>query len=191
MMLSSEYWNNRYIGNETGWDIGHASPAIIAFFQNIDRSAKILIPGCGNAYEGEILHQMGFEKLHLMDFASETKKNFIERYLHFPKEQFIVGDFFELEGKYDYIVEQTFFCALTPTLRTAYAKKMHSLLAENGTLVGLMFDAPLNDDRPPFGGCKEDYKKLFSQHFNHVELVPCENSIVPRAGRELWIEIKK
>lgn len=188
-MLSAEFWNNRYLTHETGWDIGHASPAIIDFFINKDKEAKVLIPGCGNSYEGEALHNFGFSNLVLADFAEETKKNFLNRCKDFSSENFLVGDFFQLGGKYDYIVEQTFFCALTPDLREDYVLKMKDLLHPEGKLVGLMFDAPLNTELPPFGGCKEEYLELFGKHFGNVSFEKCTNSIEPRAGRELWIEI--
>lgn len=189
--LNSNYWNNRYLQNETGWDIGHASPAIIDFFKTVDKNATILVPGCGNSYEGEALHRMGFEHIFLADFAPETKRNYLDRHPEFPEDQFIVGDFFSLEGEYDFIVEQTFFCALNPALREKYVIKMKSLLNPTGKLVGLMFDAPLNTEHPPFGGCKADYERLFNQYFKNVSMVPCQNSIAPRAGKELWIEISK
>ncbi|CAG5083144.1 TPMT family class I SAM-dependent methyltransferase [Parvicella tangerina] len=188
-MLDSTYWNNRYLSNETGWDIGHASPAIIEFFADKDKDAKILIPGCGNAYEGEVLHRQGFKNITLADFAEETKTNFLNRYEHFEPNQFHVGDFFELNGTFDYIVEQTFFCALAPSLREKYVFKMKELLHVEGKLVGLMFDAPMHIDHPPFGGSKEDYLALFGDHFGAVRIEKCQNSIPPRAGKELWIEI--
>lgn len=188
-MLSSEYWNNRYLKNETGWDIGHPSPAIIDFFTDKNKDSNILIPGCGNSYEGEALHKLGFDNLVLADFAEETKRNFLDRCKEFNAANFHVGDFFQLEGKFDFIVEQTFFCALTPSMREDYVLKMKELLHQDGMLVGLMFDAPLNTEHPPYGGCKEEYLDLFGKHFNQVSFEKCSNSIEPRAGRELWIEI--
>lgn len=188
-MLDSNFWNKRYVDNETGWDIGHASPAIVDFFKNIDKNSKILIPGCGNAYEGEALFKQGFDNIILTDFAEEAKKNFLQRCPDFNPAQFLVGDFFGLNDSYDYIIEQTFFCALTPHLREKYAIKMKELLRPTGKLVGLMFDAPMNTEHPPYGGCKADYETLFGKYFKSVDLVSCEKSIAPRAGKELWIKI--
>ena len=49
--LDSDYWNNRYIENNTGWDIGYANPIHIDYvLDNIEKSARILIPGAGNGY---------------------------------------------------------------------------------------------------------------------------------------------
>lgn len=188
-MLDSSYWNTRYINDETGWDIGHASPAIIDYFKDKNESSSILIPGCGNAYEGEVLHRQGFTNIKLADFAETSKANFLKRYPTFDPHQFVIGDFFNLNGEYDYIVEQTFFCALTPSLREDYVLKMKELLSKKGKLVGLMFDATLNKEHPPYGGCKEDYVDLISKHFGSVKMDECRNSIPPRAGKELWIEI--
>ena len=66
---------------------------------------------------------------------------------------------------------------------------MKSILSDKGKLIGLLFDAPLNTENPPFGGNKSTYEALFSAYFNQVSMIPCEHSIVPRAGKELWIEI--
>ncbi len=187
--LDDEYWNERYLTNATGWDIGHASPSFLSFFKDIDRNSKILIPGCGNSYEGEVLYKMGFKNLTLLDFAKSSKDNFLKRFPTFPAENFVVGDFFSLGGKYDFILEQTFFCAINPQLREAYLSKMTELMTETGKLVGLLFDAPLNDAHPPFGGSQNEYEMLFQKYFKNVKMDKCQESIEPRAGKELWIEV--
>ena len=44
--LDKEYWNQQYINNQTGWDIGYPSPALVIQIDAIeDKNAKILIPG--------------------------------------------------------------------------------------------------------------------------------------------------
>ncbi|WP_412783757.1 hypothetical protein, partial [Aeromonas sanarellii] len=64
----------------------------------------------------------------------------------------IENDFFELDDKFDLILEQTFFCALDPELRNQYATKMYNLLNTNGKIAGLLFNFPLTNEGPPFGG---------------------------------------
>jgi thiopurine S-methyltransferase len=100
-------------------------------------------------------------------------------------------DFFQLQDAFDLIIEQTFFCALDPTLREAYAQKMPCVLNPNGKLVGVMFDAPMNADRPPFGGKKEEYQVLFERYFSNVTIDACYNSIAPRAGKEVFVRMEK
>jgi hypothetical protein len=101
----------------------------------------------------------------------------------------ILGDFFEHKGQYDLVIEQTFFCALIPELRSAYVKKMNQLLATKGELCGVMFNHPLTEQGPPFGGSVEEYQDYFEPYFEIETLEPCKNSIKPRLGNELWVEL--
>lgn len=192
-LLTSEYWEGRYLNSETGWDIGYASTPIKEYFEKVtDKNLKILIPGAGNAYEAEFFFQAGFFNTWVVDWAEAPLVNLVDRCPDFPKSQLLQMDFFGMEERgFDIIVEQTFFCALEPALRKAYAHKMAELLRENGKLVGVLFDAPLNHDRPPFGGSEEDYIPVFQPYFDFHTFERCYNSIPPRKGRELFIELQK
>ena len=188
--LNSKFWNDRYLNNQTGWDLGSPSTPLKEYIDQLeDKSIKILIPGCGNSYEGEYLFQQGFTNVYLLDYAKESKINFLNRVPYFPEEQFLIGDFFELNDSFDLILEQTFFCALNPDLREDYAQKMRSILSSNGKLVGLLFNLPDKVDGPPFGGGIEEYTTLFSKHFSSTSIEPCYNSIEPRKGNEVFVRI--
>ena len=79
-MLNHEYWQNRYVKNETGWDIGYISSPIKEYIDQLtDKSIKILIPGCGNSYEAEYIWNKGFTNLHLLDYAIQPINNFLIR----------------------------------------------------------------------------------------------------------------
>lgn len=189
--LNAEYWNSRYIDNRMGWDIGYPSKPIKTYVDQLqDKTISILIPGGGNAYEAEYLHNQGFKNVTVVDIAPVTKQGFLDRAPHFPEHHFIVKDFFELEGQFDLILEQTFFCALAPELRKSYAVKMHELLKPHGKLVGLLFDFPLKDG-PPFGGSKTEYLGYFDSLFNSNVFEKCINSIKPREGKEFFINLSK
>ena len=190
--LNSEYWGARYATGETGWDIGFPSPPITEYLDSIkDQSLTILIPGCGNSYEGEYAWETGFENIILLDYAIESKENFLNRVPDFPEEQFIVGDFFDLEGSFDLILEQTFFCALDPSLRRDYAQQMYDLLNPGGRLAGVLFEDKLYSEHPPFGGSTLEYLGYFQPVFDKVSIKPCYNSIEPRLGREVFIKMDK
>ncbi len=190
--LDSEFWNERYHSNKTGWDIGHISTPIKEYVDQLtNKRLNILIPGCGNAHEAAYLFEQGFTKVHLLDWAEAPLEDFAKRFPDFPKQQLIQEDFFKHQGNYDLIFEQTFFCAIDPSMRAAYAKQMHKLLRAGGRLVGLLFDAPMYEDRPPYGGTKEEYKTYFSNLFTFTVFDDCHNSIPPRAGNELFINLKK
>ena len=60
-----------------------------------------------------------------------------------------------------------------------------------GKIVGLLFEAVLNEDHPPFGGTKEEYLNYFQPYFQQVSMNPCYNSYPNRQGMELFIQLIK
>lgn len=185
--LDKAYWENRYYSNEIGWNIGYPSTPIKTYIDQLnDKTTSILIPGAGNSYEAEYLWKKGFKNTHVLDFAKQPLDNFKERVQEFPDDQLLNVDFFDLNKTFDLIIEQTFFCALNPELREDYVIKMHQSLKPNGKLVGLLFNFPLSETGPPFGGSILEYKTLFSNYFDLKVLKPSINSIKPREGKELF-----
>ncbi len=194
--LNENYWEQRYRQAETAWDIGNISEPLKNYFDQLtDKQIRILIPGCGNAYEAQYLFEQGFTNVHLLDWSASALQNFKERVPSFPSEQLLQQDFFTYKPStaaehYDLIVEQTFFCALQPELRIDYVRKMHELLRDGGKLVGLLFRRKFEERQgPPFGGDIEDYQPLFAPYFTFKTFELCYNSIAPRAGSELFINL--
>lgn len=190
--MDSNYWQKRYENDQIGWDIGYISTPIKAYFDNVaDKEMKILIPGGGNGHEAAYLWANGFKNVHLCDWAAAPLEDFAKKNPTFPKNQLLHLDFFELEDKFDCVIEQTFFCALPPDRRSDYAEKMAAILKEGGKLVGLLFGVDFEREGPPFGGDKAEYLEYFHPHFSEISIVPCANSIPPRQGSELFIELIK
>ncbi|MCS7073932.1 MAG: TPMT family class I SAM-dependent methyltransferase, partial [Bacteroidia bacterium] len=110
--LNQDYWNQRYLNQETGWDMGMPSPPLIAYLEQItNKDTKILIPGCGNAYEAEWLVNHHFTNVTVLDIAPEVVKRVTNK-LKNSKVRVVLEDFFEHTETYDLILEQTFFCAI-------------------------------------------------------------------------------
>ncbi|MBK7887828.1 MAG: methyltransferase domain-containing protein [Bacteroidetes bacterium] len=190
--MDANYWENRYRNGATGWDIGSPSTPLKEFIDTLtNQDIDILIPGCGNAYEGSYLFQSGFRKVKILDYASDPLLEFRSKNPDFPQENLIHDDFFNHEGHYDLIIEQTFFCALSPELRRAYAEKMERLLKPGGRLVGLLFNCSFEQEGPPFGGEESEYRQYFDKKFIIHKMEACYNSIAPRAGKELFINLIK
>lgn len=190
--LSDTYWESRYQKGETGWDIGEISTPLLEFFNTLDnKNLRILIPGCGNAYEAAYLHSNEFKNVFLLDFAESPLIQFQKNNPGFPKEHLLHHDFFSHQGTYDLIIEQTFFCALDPILRNKYVEQMYQLLSEKGKLAGLLFDCQFESEGPPFGGSKSEYERTFQHLFRFEKLEPCRNSISPRSGKELFFIASK
>ena len=185
-------WESRYQEKSTGWDIGYVSTPIKEYIDQVeDKDLRILIPGCGNAYEAEYLWKNGFKSVYLLDIAPSPLANFAEKNPDFPKDQLIEDDFFEHAAQYDLIVEQTFFCAIEPELRSAYAEQMAKLLSDGGKLIGLLWSVPMNEDHPPYGGSKSEYLDYFEEEFEIKVMDAAYNSIPPRAGNELFFILQK
>ncbi len=191
--LTPTYWQQRWLANDTGWDIGYVAPALQAYFDQLtDKHMRILIPGAGRGYEAEYLHRKGFPNVFVLDIAPAAVEAFRRRVPDFPAHQTLVADFFDHDASYDLIIEHTFFCALHPSLRGAYVDRCFQLLTPGGKVVGLLFDDPqISPHPPPFGGTVAEYDQLFRRHFAIRKLERAYNSIPPRKGREVFLIAQK
>ncbi|MBS1644899.1 MAG: methyltransferase domain-containing protein [Bacteroidetes bacterium] len=188
--LDRDFWNTRWQNQETGWDIGYASPALTEFAANFpNKNAAVLIPGCGNAYEAEMLLEKGFRDITLVDIAPIAVAQLQKKFEGRPEIKVICSDFFQHLGHYDLMLEQTFFCALPPNYRKEYVAKAAQLIKPGGELVGLLFDIDFAKAGPPFGGHEGAYRELFAPYFTIATMERCKNSIPPRAGSELFIRL--
>jgi len=187
----AQYWEQRYLQNETGWDMHQVSPPLKNYIDTIeDKNINILIPGCGNAYEAQYLWELGFKNITLIDIAETPVKRLQEKFAHQPI-QIFHQDFFIHQGSYQLILEQTFFCAIDPLLRPAYAEKCAQLLAPAGILAGLLFNTEFEKEGPPFGGHQKEYRKYFEPYFKFLQFDVCTTTIPPRMGKELFIMLQK
>lgn len=190
--FDKRYWEERWKSDQTGWDIGYASNPLTAYIDQIaNKDISIVIPGCGNAWEGEYLWKKGFRNVFLVDLSRTALDKFKMRVPDFPDEHLILGDFFELEQRFDLILEQTFFCAIDPNLRMNYAQKAYEILNNGGKLAGVLFNCDFGNNHPPFGGTKEEYLQYFEPLFEIKHFDAAHNSIKPRENRELFVLLRK
>lgn len=190
--LAENYWEERWINEKTSWDIGYSSPAIEEYIlQYPNKEASILIPGCGNAYEVEFLWNRGFSNITVLDISTTAAQILRDKYQDRKGVTVICEDFFNHQGKYDLIIEQTFFCALHPDLRPQYVNKMHGLLNKGGRIIGVLFNRVFEKDGPPFGGSVLEYQNLFNNDFEIQKMEECYNSIEARKGSEVFINLQK
>jgi SAM-dependent methyltransferase len=186
-----EYWDYRYLNNETGWDMQQASAPLKSYIDSIkNNNLKILIPGCGNAYEAEYLLSKGFKSVTLIDFSTVVTQKLKEKFQGQPI-NIVNENFFDHKGKYDLILEQTFFCALQPSMRENYVKKCFELLNDGGKIAGVLFNKKFSHDQPPFTASDEEYQKYFKPTFTFLKYENCNNSIPNRMGYEAIFEFQK
>jgi len=186
-----EFWDNCYLNNQTGWDMQQVSPPLKKYIDRIEnKDLKILIPGCGNAYEAEYLLSKDFINVTLIDFSKVVTDKLKEKYKGYPI-KVINENFFDHEGKYDLILEQTFFCALDPSLRENYVKKCYQLLNDDGRIAGVLFNKKFAPIEPPFIASDEEYRQYFQPSFSFLKFEDCKDSIQARLGYEVFFEFEK
>ena len=110
-----------------------------------------LVPGCGRGYAVAELVQAGYATTGLE--VAPTAVAAATKHLAGVEGTWSIleADFFTHNPptKYDVIYDCTFLCAIPPDARNAWAETMAELLAENGTLVTLIFPVREGD---PAGG---------------------------------------
>lgn len=187
--LSASYWDKRYTEHQTGWDIGYPSTPLKTYIDQLEnKTQRILIPGAGNSYEAIYLAEQGFTDITIIDISAVLTNQLQQKInpVSYPSIHLLTGDFFDLDQTFDLVLEQTFFCAIHPSLRENYIKKVQSILSGNGKLAGLLFNREF-DTNPPFGGNEKEYRQLFETHLRIKKLEACFNSIPERAGTELFL----
>ena len=190
------FWEDRYNKGEIGWDLGADTPVFSAISETLV-PGNVCVLGCGNGYDAIYFSKKGFN-VTAVDFAETPIKNInkIADDLSLTINT-VQKDIFDLIPKYinsfDYIIEQTCFCAIDPLKRKRYSNLAYDLLKLGGKLIGLWMplDKDVNEGGPPFGVREDEVKKLFSKRWKIIEDCFPEKSIESRKGRERLIIFEK
>ena len=191
-----KFWENIYINDDAGWDLGGPTPVFVNI-SSIIKPKKLCIIGCGKGYDAVMFAKNNFE-VTAVDFAPSAVK-YLKSLAKKNKVTINVleKDIFSLATQYnntfDYVIEQTCFCAIHPNKRIEYEKLVYRMLKTNGKLIGLWFplDKDINDGGPPYGTTVEEVKSLFRKRWMlESEEFPKE-SIKARKSREKLIIFKK
>lgn len=189
------FWDQRYRASETPWDFGGIPAELKDFLKRkIKGGNRVLIPGCGSGYEVRAFATVGYDVVAL-DFSAaaveEAKRNAGPDLAGRVQQ----ADFFtaKLElGAYDVIYERTFLCAIDPSRRREYAKRVATLLKPGGLLVGYFFYKNTDPaDGPPHGLAWGEGDELFAPFFLLTKDVPVTDSLPMFAGRERWQENRR
>ncbi|MEJ1972939.1 MAG: methyltransferase domain-containing protein [Lacunisphaera sp.] len=91
-----EYWNARYLKDNTPWDFGGIPEDLKNFLKKRGKGAKVLIPGCGSGYEIKAFAEAGYEvtAIDFSKFAVERARRMVGPAL---ADNIVVGDFFQYD----------------------------------------------------------------------------------------------
>ena len=191
-----QFWEDIYLEDDAGWDLGESTPV----FDKISDAlplGKICIIGCGRGYDAVMFAQKGFE-VTAIDFAPSAIStlqslasgagvmiNIVETDIFLLTSQF--------SCEFDYVIEQTCFCAINPSRREEYEQLVKTIIKPNGKLIGLWFplDKPMDDGGPPWGTTISEVKSIFYDGWKIEKEEFPELSISPRKNREKLIIFKR
>lgn len=132
----------------TRFDVGGPSQLLVEALKRIPKppkGASALVPGCGRAYDAIALAQHGFDKVVAVDI-SQTACDAAEKELEGvegeakDKIEIACADFFKFDHEpFDLVWDCTFFCAIDPPTRQAWAEKTAALVKPGAVLVTCIF----------------------------------------------------
>ena len=184
-----KFWENIYKNDDAGWDLGGPTPVFVKI-SSILKPKKLCIIGCGRGYDAVMFAKNNFD-VTAVDFAPSavTSLRILAR-----ENKVIINvleqDIFSLASQYDnhfdYVIEQTCFCAIHPNKRAEYEKLVYRILKTNGKLIGLWFplDKNINEGGPPYGTTVKEVKSLFKDRWMLESEEFPKDSIKPRKSRE-------
>ncbi|MBV9463946.1 MAG: methyltransferase domain-containing protein [Verrucomicrobiae bacterium] len=182
-----DFWNLKYKAGYTPWDLGGVPAEVAAWLAQNPGPGRILVPGCGAAYEIATFAQSGWEVIGI-DFSPEAVKQ-AHRVLDGHSDCVHLGDFFtyELEpGSFDAIYERCFLCSLPQKKWERYAKRAAELLKAGGQLFGTFLYGQPQKEPPPLPMTPEEATALFQSAFHFQEEAGIAQALPVFGGMERW-----
>ncbi|HRZ02517.1 MAG TPA: methyltransferase domain-containing protein [Burkholderiaceae bacterium] len=186
-----DFWDERYAAGVTPWDLGRAPFELESWAARQAPGSKVLIPGCGRAYEAVLFarHRLAVTAIDISAQAVAAARAVLGEA---PGIALVQADFFApLEGEpFDLIYERAFACALPPRLWPAWAQRCAALLAPGGRLVGyfLLDEAvdPATRRGPPFAMRRAELDALLAPSFDLAEATAADEQLAVLRG-QLWM----
>lgn len=177
------FWDERFAAGITPWDFGGVPPDLKAWLATPRGRLRVLVPGCGSAYEARYLAELGHE-VTAIDFSDAALAAAL-KVLGPYSDVLVKADFFSFQpAVFDVVYERAFLCALPRARWRDWGRRMSALVRSGGALAGFFY---LDDNRrgPPFGIAPEALERLL-ERFERVEDRPAASSLGVFQGKERW-----
>ena len=192
---NTQFWEEIYLADDTGWDLNGPTPVFEHIAESLE-PRRLCIIGCGRGYDAVMFAKKGFD-VTAVDFAPSA----IRALKELAKQEMVdvnvvQRDIFllvpEFQGFFNYVIEQTCFCAIHPSRRKEYETLVKAILKPGGKLIGLWFplDKQLDEGGPPYGTTIDEVKSVFNIGWEVEKEGFQDLSIEPRKGREKLIIFK-
>ncbi|NOZ04408.1 MAG: methyltransferase domain-containing protein [FCB group bacterium] len=191
-----QFWEEKYQSGKAYWDLGGPTPVFEELAAGLN-NGRVCIIGSGRGYDAIVFAKRGLE-VTIVDFAPSAIEA-AEREARKAGVTIIARqmDLFYLPGEYsdefDYVIEQTCFCAIDPGRRREYENVVWRILKTGGKLIGLWFPIDKNhsSEGPPWSVSVAEIKRLFGKRWELEREEFPELSIKPRKGREKLMIFRK
>lgn len=176
---SPDFWQEKYQSNDFPWDLGRPSPVFTRLAESGQLApGKMVVLGAGRGHDARLFARHGFD-VTAVDFASAAAAAM--RQQNDPQHPVAVvqADIFALpaawNGRFDYVLEYTCYCAIDPARRGDYGQLVSRLLKPGGRWVALAFPIGRRPGGPPFVVQPDRVVERFVEHgfsLLHRELPP-------------------
>jgi SAM-dependent methyltransferase len=179
------FWEQRYREQFMPWDAGRVPDLTQTFIATLAPDSRVLIPGCGSAYEARAFAEAGHEVI-AVDFSAaalDAARGVLGEWAQCLR----LGDFFTMDfgGPFDVVYERAFLCALPRRAWPDYAPRVAELLRPGGVLAGFFFWDE-SERGPPFGLKPGELEALLDDAFERSVDVAVTDSIPVFQGKERW-----
>ncbi|XP_074340078.1 putative thiol methyltransferase 2 isoform X6 [Apium graveolens] len=187
---SADGWEKSWREGVTPWDLGQPTPILLHLLQTGSLpKGRALVPGCGSGHD--VIAIASSDRyvvgLDISESAIEIATKLSSSSPSSNHHTFLKTDFFTWQPTelFDLVFDYTFFCAIEPDMRSAWASRIQNLLKPNGELITLMFPISDHVGGPPYKVSVADYEEvLHSVGFRATSIMENELAIGPRQGRE-------
>lgn len=180
------FWDARFREKRTPWDAGSTPPDLARYLAKQGGGGRVLIPGCGSAYEARTFCETGYDVVAI-DFSAAAVER--ARAELGPWHRAVVfGDFFLYDfggTRFDFIYERAFLASLPRNRWRDYARRVAELLRPGGALIGF-FVYGEQQGGPPFCLGAGELSDLFGDKLEKVEEALVSNSVPVFKGKERW-----
>ena len=193
---SPQYWQESYDNGRIPWDLGRPTPVFARLATSSEYPpGEMIVLGAGRGHDARLFARHGFA-VTAVDFAPQAIAAMQERNDPANPVQILQADIFELgeewNGRFDYLLEYTCFCAIDPARRDEYAALAARLLKPSGLYIALSFPIGRRSGGPPFVVQPDAVIELLTEHgfkLQHREFPP--DSVPSRQNIEELIVLQK
>ncbi len=193
---SPAFWEEVYQGGRAGWDLGGAAPVFRRLAgSGIFVPGRMLVPCAGRGHDAREFARHGFQ-VTAVEFAADPVCDMQAMSDPRAPVEILQMDIFELphevDGTFDYVLEYTCFCAISPSRRPEYVDLVTRMLKPGGIYIDLAFPTDDHAGGPPFAVSVPNIIERFTAHgFELWQREAPPDSVPQRRGKEELLIFQK